>query len=160
VIIDEEEVCMKALRIICGLAILAAQPVQTALADGDVELVENMHQLQYFAHKAGLAIDKKNKPLLGFYAHELEEYIEEAASVEVYDDHPIGQLVNTILVPPFEKFEAAAKADDWVKTSNAFDEVVQACNSCHQATSHGFIVIKRTAHNPFMQSFEPQSTQP
>lgn len=138
-----------------SLALVLALPV-ASFADGDVELVENMSSLQYFAHKTALAIDAKNAEVAGFYAHELEEFIGDTAKIESYDGHAIGKLVESMLMPSFENFEKALKAGDWEKTSKRFDEMLSTCNACHDRTEHGYITIERSSDNPFMQSFKVQ----
>lgn len=136
-----------------SVILMAALPA-TTFASGDVELAENMGQLQYFAHKAALSIDSKNQELAGFYAHELEEYIEDAAKIESYDGYPVGKLIKSMLMPTFEGFEAALKTGDWKKASAKFDALLNSCNACHDATEHGFIKIERRSDNPYMQSFK------
>lgn len=121
----------------------------------DVELVRYMASMQYFVHKTALAIDHENRKLAKFYAHELEEYIEKLEGVESYDDHPVGRLARSILVPAFNAFDEALDGGRWDKTSAAFDAMVQKCNGCHKATDHDYIRIHRSSFNPFMQSFEP-----
>lgn len=142
-----------------GIALALALP-STAFADSEGHFVEKMSSLQYFAHKTTLAIDNKNKPLTDFYVHELEEYIEDAAKVESYDGHPVGKLINSILMPSFEKLESAVKSGNWNNASSRLDELLNSCNSCHEQTEHGFINIERSSDNPFMQSFKPQQQQP
>lgn len=150
---------MKATRnlgTILALALVALAPIAplTASADGEVELAKKMADLQYFGHKTGLSIDNKNKALANFYAHELEETIEDVAKIESYDGRPVGKLINAMLMPAFENFESALKSGDWKKTSVSFDQLLRTCNDCHNATEHGFITIERRRDNPFMQSFK------
>ena len=123
-------------------------------ADDEIELVSYMSSLQYFAHKAGLAVSHKNQKLAAFYAHEIEEVIEKVEKVKSYDGFPVGNLAKSILLPAFEDFEAKLKAEDWKNASTAFDKVIDACNSCHRATEHGFIKINRGYDNPYIQFFE------
>ena len=134
------------------LAMLVCSPVA---ADGDVELVNYMRNLQYFTHKISLSLDANNGALAGFYAHEMEEVIEELEEIEHYDDHPIGKLVESKLEPAFEAFEDSLHDKTPAAASPAFDRLIDACNTCHEATEHGFIVIRRITDNPFMQSFAP-----
>lgn len=148
----QTEMTMTLLRNL-SIALAFALPAAT-FADGDAELAEKMGDLQYFAHKTALAVDHKNKELAGFYAHELEEFIEDAATIESYDGHEVGKLINSMLVPAFESFEKELKAGDWKKASKRFDEMLSTCNACHDKTEHGFITIERTSENPFMQSFK------
>lgn len=140
------------------LVVLVAAAIQfPAHADGEVDLIDNMRALQYHAHKAALAIDKRNLRLAHFYEHELEEALEETAGIEAYHDQPIGKLTQGMLLPVFERFAEALDADkpDWRRISSSYDDLVDACNACHQATGYGFIRLQRTQTNPFMQSFEP-----
>jgi len=134
-----------------GTLLLSANRV---FAGGDVELVDAMRALQYFTHKTALSIDRKNQPLAAFYAHELEEIIDELETVKAYHGIPIASLVESMLVPSFETFETALEAAQWSKVDASFNALVRACNDCHKAAKHGFIDIQRSQHNPFMQSFD------
>jgi hypothetical protein len=146
-------VCGKLRATIVALAL--AWPV-AALPAELPELVEHMASLQYLVHKAGLAIDQQNQPLADFYAHELEERIERVVKVGEYHGYPIGTLATTRLVPAFEDFaHSLASARDWPGISSRLDRMIEACNSCHQATDHGFINVVRTTANPFSQTFAP-----
>lgn len=137
------------------IPVLLAAGIGLAEAGEDVELVSYMSSMQYFAHKTGLAIDHKNHKLAKFYAHELEEYIEKVEAVKSFDDQPIGNLARSILVPAFKEFEVALDAGKWDKSSAKFDTLIDKCNACHMTSDHGYIQIRRSTSNPFMQSFEP-----
>lgn len=133
------------------------QPIGALQASDDIELVEYMQLAQYFTHKTNLAIQHRNQPLAKFYAHELEEVIEKIEAVASYDDFPVGKLAKEIIAPAFEKFEHSLEKDAWSDAvPQSFDGVIQACNSCHKATDHGFIAIVKNSENTFMQSFKPQ----
>lgn len=139
--------------------ILAASPM-IAVADGEIQLVENMGHLQYFTHKMSLAIDAGNQPLADFYAHELEEYLEDTQKVESYHDKPIGKLVKAMLVPAFENVEKDIKAGKLKQASGKVDAMINACNACHSATGYNFIAIERRTDNPFMQKFDSATNKP
>jgi hypothetical protein len=48
-------------------------------------------------------------------------------------------------------------ARDGTKFAAAFDKLTAACNACHQATKHEFIVIQRPTSSPYSnQSFTPK----
>lgn len=134
----------------CLLACLSG----AVAADDDVELVNYMRALQYFAHKTSLAIDADNQPLVAFYAHEMEEVVEELEDIDSYDDYPIAKLAESLFEPAFERFEDSVESGKTAEISQRFDDVIKACNSCHGETRHGFIHIQRISSNPFMQSFE------
>jgi hypothetical protein len=122
---------------------------------GEPGLAENMRAMQYYLHKLSLSVDARNQPLADFYAHELEETIEDAEKIDNYKGQPIGRLTKAMLVPSFDALEDAIEADDWNQTSERLDAVIHACNACHQTTGFGFIRIQRSSANPYMQSFEP-----
>jgi hypothetical protein len=49
---------------------------------------------------------------------------------------------------------------DRVKFTIAFDQLTAACNACHQAAKHGFIVVQQPISPPFNnQSFAPSGSQ-
>ncbi len=136
-----------------ALAALLATGLMTNTHASDVELVKVMSALQYFTHKTTLAIDAKNPELAAFYAHELEELIEELEDVESYHNQPIASLVTAILEPSFENLEARIKSQQWQHSSDAMNALIDSCNKCHQATQHGFIIIERRTDNPYFQQF-------
>ena len=118
-------------------------------------LVNQMGRLQYFTHKLGLSVSAKNQALQGFYVHEVEEVVEELTEVEDFDGIPIGKLVETILEPALDKLEHAVKAKDFAAADAAFDEMLNACNSCHENANRSYLRIERRTDNPYLQSFDP-----
>lgn len=145
---------MRFVTLLAAGALILQWPAQ---AGEEVDLIDNMRALQYHAHKAALAIDHRNLPLAGFYAHELEEALEQTTGIEAYHEQPVGRLARAMVLPAFERFEAAlgATKPDWERISDDFDRMIDACNSCHHVTGYGFLRIQRTRVNPFMQSFDP-----
>lgn len=141
--------------IVSTVSALCLSLVMTAptLAGDGVDLVKHMGTMQYMAHKAGLSIDARNQPLADFYVHEIEEIIEELETVQSFDGHPIGELVESMLLPGFENLEGAVKSGDWEAATQRFDDMLSACNSCHETTAHAYVRIQRSRSNPFMQSF-------
>lgn len=126
----------------------------SASAENEGGLVNNMSDLQTWMHKTALSLDANNVKLVYFYTHELEETIEALEDVGEYKSYNIADLTKRMLVPEFEKFEEAVKAKKIEEANAQFKNLVGACNQCHEATGHGFIKIKRTANNPFMQGFD------
>lgn len=143
---------MKARLLGLVMTISTAISIHTAHAD-EVELIDAMAALQYFTHKTSLAVDSKNAPLAKFYAHELEEILEELETVSSYHGQPIAKLAEAILHPSFHQLETAIKQQQWTQSSEALDAMIDSCNQCHQATQHGFIQIERLSHNPYFQKF-------
>lgn len=128
----------------------------TVVADDD--LVGLMSALQTFTHKLQLSLDNDNTELAAFYAHEVEELIEEVGDVAEYDGHPVGQLATAMLDPALRRLGSAlTQAGDIDAAARELDAFINACNACHVATDHAFIVIERNPANPYLQSFEAPS---
>jgi len=132
---------------------LAAAPLA---AEEEPDMIATMGQMQLFLHKLSLSVDAGNAELAEFYAHELEETIEAAESIEKYHDIPVGELTGSMLVPSFEALESALDGDDPARVESRMNQLVEACNACHQATGYGFIRLERTTANPYMQDFQPE----
>jgi len=132
--------------------LLLSAPTRASEDGEEHGLVENMGAMQYFSHKLVLAIDAGNLPLADFYAHELEETIEAASAIESYGGQTIGALVEAMLEPRFEELEEALDSDAG-RASAAFDDMIDSCNACHQATGFGLIRVQRRSDNPYLQDF-------
>lgn len=113
-----------------------------------------MKSMQYFSHKLSLSIDANNARLTGFYAHEVEEIIEVLEEMKDYKGKPIARLVKEQLLPAFQQLEGKVKSGDMKLSSDAFNNMLRVCNSCHVDTKNGYIKIQRTATNFYMQSFD------
>jgi hypothetical protein len=147
-----------------GLLLIAALlcPIAAPASEGSDDLLTLMTRLQTLGHKLQLSLDADNRPLAAFYAHELEEAAEAVAEIESYDGHPVGALTTAMLLPPIAALRerllqargGEASADE-TSAGEAFDRLVVACNACHAATGHAFIVIARNPSNPYAQSFTP-----
>lgn len=146
---------MKALLAVT-LALSLAVAVPMAHAGDEPDMIGTMADMQYFMHKLGLSVAASNHELVDFYAHELEESIEAAETIERYHDIRVGELTEAMLVPAFEAFEQAVGERDHEAAGEQFAGLIKACNACHQATGYGFIRIEPNDSNPYMQSFVPE----
>lgn len=118
-------------------------------------LALQMHFIQQWTHKLGLSVEAQNTELVDFYHHELEEGIEELMeTIKEYDGFPIADLAGSFMIPAIESFEDAMDTGDWELIRDRYRVMIQACNSCHVATDHGFIKITDGfGNNPFNQDF-------
>ena len=116
-------------------------------------LITVMGNLQYFMHKTALSLDARNQELVDFYAHEIEENIEQVEEIERFKQHNIKKMIKSTLVPAFERFEKSVKKNDLDKADAQFADMIEACNSCHTQVQKPFIRIERIKTNPYMQSF-------
>jgi hypothetical protein len=115
-----------------------------------------MHNMQYYGHKLGLAIDAGNRDLQGFYVHEVEEVIEALGEIETYDGIGIPALLASTLKPAFEDLEAAIEIGDAARIDAAYDKLLEGCNRCHEGSNRAYLVIERNRDNPYPQRFAPR----
>ncbi len=131
-------------------AAITAKPYAPSLADMML-LVQVRHAKLWLAGRAA------NWELANFAVHEIEEGLEDMAKLHPnYKDSPIGPMIESSVKAPIEQIEKAIKARNRAAFTGAYDRLTAACNTCHQSTNHGFIVIQRPAGSAFPnQSFAP-----
>jgi len=119
------------------------------------ELADAMGQLQYYTHKYALAVDAENYELATFYLHEVEASasgIEE--NIPSYEGYDIARFMELFLDPTIEPIEQALANKNWEQVRKNTISMINSCNSCHNATSHGFVkVAPGFDNNPFNQDF-------
>ena len=126
------------------------KPYAPSLAD-----IMMMAQLRHA--KLWLAGSVSNWELANFVIHEIEEGMESAAKhYPTYKGSPVGRMIEDTLKDPIENVEKAIKAQNGTTFLTAYDKLTEACNACHQASNHAFIVIQRPLTSPFPnQMFAP-----
>jgi len=119
------------------------------------ELADAMGQLQRYTHKYALAAQAKNHELATFYFHEVRAAVDGIKkNIPGYEGYDIKRFMNMFLDPTLEPVETALANRNWEQVKERTIEMVDACNSCHNATSHGFIQVKPGFNNnPFNQEF-------
>lgn len=119
------------------------------------ELAEYMSILQVYTHKFALAVDAEHRKLARFYFHEIEELSEKIKrDVPEYEGYDIAGLMSSYIDPTVEPIEDAMQANEWQETRSQVQVLVKACNSCHDATAHGFVKITPGfGKNPYNQDF-------
>src|SRR5499427_4595121 len=133
----------------------AAEPAKETYASGLGEIM-SLQQMRHL--KLWLAGAAKNWPLADYELDELKEGFDDVIKFfPVKDDVPIGQMAGSTAVPVLPEVKSAIEARDGAKFAAAFDKLTAACNTCHQATNHPFIVIQRPTSSPYTnQSFAPK----
>ena len=119
------------------------------------ELADAMGQLQQYLHKYSLAVEAQNYELASFYFHEVEASAYSIKqNIPGYEGYNIRQFMTLMLDPTLEPIETALANKNWDKVRAKTIDLVDACNSCHNATSHGFVqVTPGFNNNPFNQDF-------
>lgn len=127
------------------------------------ELAHLMAYVQRYAEKLYFAGMADNAALAEFYAHELEETVDDIAAGGYEEGgRDVGEAIEELFEPRLEGVEAAIAAQ--ALSPNAEDAralfearyrvLVEGCNACHEATDHGYIriVVPETSGYP-NQSF-------
>lgn len=116
-------------------------------------LTQMRHAKLWFAGQA------ENWPLASYELDELNEGMEDAATYHPThkdSDLPIPDLIQKIMTQPIQQLRSAIDAKDQMGFDQAFDNLTEGCNSCHQASKFGFNVVTRPMANPYSnQVFEP-----
>jgi cytochrome c556 len=119
------------------------------------ELADAMGQLQTYFHKYALAVDAKNHELATFYFHEVRaaaDGIKE--NIPGYEGYDIKKFMTLMFDPAIEPTETALANRNWEEVRKKTIELSDSCNSCHNATAHGFVKITPGFNNnPFNQDF-------
>jgi hypothetical protein len=55
---------------------------------------------------------------------------------------PLQEMISSVTAQPFADLHKAIESKDRVAFSKAYNDLTSACNSCHQATNHGVVVIR------------------
>ncbi|MDX1671939.1 MAG: hypothetical protein R3211_06330 [Balneolaceae bacterium] len=120
------------------------------------ELAEYMSNLQYFTHKLALSIDAEYQELALFYFHEVRASIDKTKEdIPGYEGYDIAQLMTILFDPTIQPLDQSLKNGNWEEARKHMLEMIDACNTCHRASSHGFVnVTAGFDRNPYNQSFE------
>jgi hypothetical protein len=107
--------------------------------------------------KLGLAGQERNWVYAKYELHELEESFERVAHVwPKWRDVAIAETILATTKEPMEAVEAAVKARDAAKFTDAYGRLTATCNACHQSSNVGMIVIQVPKSSPFAnQDFRP-----
>ena len=131
---------------------VAAQTTQKSPA----RLADIMSVVQFRHSKLWTAGQQKNWELAGYELELVKTSLNEA--IAFYTDIPVDNI--TMIDPPIKSIESAIAARNSAAFGKAFGELTTGCNSCHQSTGRGFIVMTVPTGSPFgNQSFAPRPVQ-
>jgi len=100
--------------------------------------------------KLGLAGAAGNWTYAAYALHELEESFERAAKAwPKYRTYSIPDMMESVAREPMKAVADAIKAGDAARFTAAYAQLTASCNTCHQSTERGFIVIQAPAASPF-----------
>jgi len=120
-------------------------------------LIDFMVTTQTHHAKLWYAGNARNWELADYQVDELKEALEDAGKlIPDYKGVPVRAMIDNLMMPPIEDVESAIKARDRAKFVAAYDKLTAACNTCHQGSKRGFIVVQRPVGMAFPnQSFAP-----
>lgn len=108
------------------------------------DLVSDMGRIQVYMEKLWYAGSAGNAELAEFYRHEIEEVLEALANASVIKDgHDISLRIEQMALPVLEDWEARGIETNFEDFEGSYLGLVNACNSCHQVTDHGFIRLRK-----------------
>lgn len=122
------------------------------------ELGEQMLTLQIRHGRLWAAGEAENWMLTQFQLAELRESV--AGVVELNGDHAalqprrLADVLPAIIDPALTQLQDAVDAQDKPKFEAAYDALSQACNECHKAAEHGFLVMQRP-QTPVLDNLRP-----
>ncbi len=115
-------------------------------------LADIMNALQLRHLKLYFAARAQNWELADFELRQAKAGLTEAALL--YSGLPVTNI--TTLATPVEALSDAVKAKDQRKFMDAFGQLTNGCNACHQTMDRKFIVIAQPTAQPFTnQVFAP-----
>ena len=100
--------------------------------------------------KLGLAGQLGNWPYAAYELHELQEAFDRAAAVwPTFRKFSIPDMMASVAKEPMAAVATAIEAGDANSFVVAYGQLTAACNTCHQSTERGMIVIQRPEASPF-----------
>lgn len=131
----------------------------TALKDAAPGLGDYMTTIQLHAGKLWFAAGAANWELAAYEVGELKETIETAERLEEEKNGvKISPLLDAVLKTQVAALEKAVKSGSTPQFQKAYDEMLDACNSCHAEAGYKFIRIVRPTVPPVTnQSWEPDA---
>jgi hypothetical protein len=144
---------------LCLFAAAALLLLPTCAAPYKPGLGELMTFQQLRHDKLWLAGSAGNWALAAYEADELQEGFDDVVGYwPTHPDLPLppAELVPRLVAAPLREVRAAVEAKDAHAFEAAFDKLTAGCNFCHQATNHGFNVVRRPQPGWFgNQDFAP-----
>jgi hypothetical protein len=116
-----------------------------------------MNVIQSEHAKLWYATSARNWELAAYQLGEIKEIMLDVEDLyPTFKNLPLNKMLDAVITGEIAQAEKALDAKDFQKFSAAYDKLTQACNSCHQATGNGFIVMQR----PVGQAFPNQDFRP
>lgn len=127
--------------LLCAGVARAEAPVEGGYVPGMGEIMgatQMRHAKLWYAGRAG------NWALARYELGEIREGLDDAVKYHpVFKGAPVSALLDKYTAGPLDGIARAVDQGDRKAFAAAFDRLSTACNGCHEAAGHGYIVIKR-----------------
>lgn len=112
----------------------------------------SQHAKLWYAGKA------RNWELAEFELGEIKEIMGDIQDlVPVFKNLPFADMLDAVIVKEIADLEKAIASKNFKKFAAGYDKLTAACNSCHQGTEMGMVVIQRPTRPAFFnQDFRPK----
>jgi len=133
---------------------LAAEEAPKAYIPG-IEQFMNVIQTEHA--KLWFAAQAKNWELADYQLGEIKEIMGDVQELyPKFKDLPLADMLDKVITTEIADLEKAIGKKDAKAFAAGFTKLSDACNSCHQATGMGFVVIKTPSQPAFFnQDFTP-----
>jgi hypothetical protein len=114
-------------------------------------VIQNEHAKLWYAAQA------RNWELAAYQLGEIKEIMGDVQELyPKFKDLPLADMLDKVITDEIVVLEKAIDKKDFRSLAAGYAKLNEACNSCHQATGNGFVVIK-TPKQPafFNQDFAP-----
>ncbi|MBV8792557.1 MAG: hypothetical protein JO205_05075 [Pseudolabrys sp.] len=109
-----------------------------------MNVIQTEHTKLWFAAQA------KNWDLAAYNLGEIKELLGDVQDLyPKFKSLPFADMTDAVVTGPIGELEKAVDAKDGKKFAAAYDNLVTACNGCHEGTQMGFVVIQRPTVNQF-----------
>lgn len=111
-------------------------------------------QLRHF--KLSYAAEVNNWELASYEVAQVRKSFDAAAEFyPVLQNVQQAKLLSDVSDPALKAIDSSIKAKDRAAFEKSFNDLTNACNSCHQQTNVGFIVVRVPASSPFSNQVFP-----
>lgn len=105
--------------------------------------IQIRHAKLWFAGKM------QNWELASYELDEIKEALEDAIKYHPnFKGNPIAKMIEFSTLQPITQIEQAIQNKNSKRFIKGFDNLSNACTSCHRSTGCGFILIQRPTHIP------------
>lgn len=107
--------------------------------------------------KLGLAGQQRNWLYAGYELSELRNaFARIARTIPRYQSVDTAEIVTAVTRAPLDALQRAIQASNASQFAEAYKQLTQACNACHQSLNHAAVVIKAPDATMFSdQDFRP-----